>query len=90
MKELLLRQGGTQYRTRSQQERNSGCATGRAGQRAAEILECCGSSALIIPSWNPAEFHADHQSLKAHGGISGPRAAPLKLKPNDVPNHSFV
>jgi hypothetical protein len=30
------------------------------------------------------------ESLKACRGISGPRAAPLKLKPNDVPNHSFV
>ena len=36
------------------------------------------------------EFHSGDELFKARRGISGPRAAPLKPNPNDVPNHSFV
>ena len=41
--------GGTQCRTRSQQERNSGCPTARAGQRAAEILEAAAVPPRLFP-----------------------------------------
>jgi hypothetical protein len=49
MKELLLRQAELDAALDLNKERNSGCAPGRAGQCAAEILEAAAVPPCVFP-----------------------------------------